>query len=88
MADLIAMHPNLNIPQYLVAPDDRRNKVILEVNRPTFSRLSPSMKEMCRFISFSGLRDRVAQLASMARYLKPEFLEELSEYWEPEEPEE
>ena len=88
MADLIAMQPNLNIPLYLVAPDDRRNKVILEVNRPTFSRLSPSMKEMCRFISFSGLRDRIAQVASMARYLKPEFLEELSESCEAEEAEE
>jgi len=85
MSDLIAMQPNLNIPLYLVAPDDRRNKVILEVNRPTFSRLSPSMKEMCRFISFSGLRERIAQVAAMARFLKPEFLEELSESCEAEE---
>ena len=37
MADLIAMQPNLNIPLYLVAPDERREKVIIEVNRPTFS---------------------------------------------------
>ncbi len=35
------MQTNLNIPLYLVAPDDRRDKVITEVNRPTFSRLSP-----------------------------------------------
>jgi hypothetical protein len=28
MSDLIAMQPNLSIPLYLVAPDDRRAKVI------------------------------------------------------------
>jgi hypothetical protein len=42
MSDLIAMQPNLNIPLYLVAPDERRQKVFAEVNRPTFSRLSPA----------------------------------------------
>ena len=36
MSDLISMHPNLNIPLYLVVPDERRNKVLTEVNRPTF----------------------------------------------------
>lgn len=51
MADLLAMQPNLNIPLYLVAPDDRREKVITEVNRPTFSRLSPPLSETCRFLS-------------------------------------
>jgi hypothetical protein len=43
MSDLIAMQPNLNIPLYLVAPDERRRKVFEEVNRPTFSRLSPRL---------------------------------------------
>jgi hypothetical protein len=79
MSDLIAMQPNLNIPLYLVAPDDRRNKVFVEVNRPTFSRLSPPMKLMCRFVSIPALHDRVQQIASVVRYLRPEFLEELSE---------
>jgi hypothetical protein len=32
MADLITMQPNINIPLYIVAPDERRNKVIQEVN--------------------------------------------------------
>lgn len=50
MADLIAMQPNLNIPLYLVAPDERRQKVFAEVNRPTFSRLSPPLVELCRFV--------------------------------------
>ena len=48
MSDLIAMQPNLNIPLYLVAPDERRDRVITEVNRPTFSRLDPPLNEVCR----------------------------------------
>ena len=79
MSDLIAMQPNLNIPLYLVAPDERREKVFIEVNRPTFSRLSPPLVEVCRFISFSTLKERLQATAAFVKYLKPEFLEELSE---------
>ena len=79
MADLIAMQPNINIPLYLVAPDERREKVFEEINRPTFSRLSPPLVEICRFIAFSVLKKRIEEIGAYARYLKPEFLEEFSE---------
>jgi hypothetical protein len=85
MSDLIAMQPNLNIPLYLVAPDERREKVFVEVNRPTFSRLSPPLFDMCRFISFSTLKERLQSVAPFVRYLKPSFLDELSEVCEVEE---
>ena len=85
MSDLIAMQPNLNIPLYLVAPDERREKVISEINRPTFCRLNPPMREMCRFIPFSTLREQTAQVAPIVRYLKPQYVEELSESCEIEE---
>ncbi len=85
MSDLISMQPNLNIPLYLVAPDERREKVITEVNRPTFSRLAPPMNQMCRYLSFSELRGCVLRVAPVIRYLKPDFLDELSESCEVEE---
>lgn len=85
MSDLVAMQPNLNIPLYLVAPNDRREKVMTEVNRPTFSKLSPPLSEICRFISFIGLKNQIRQVSSILRFLKPEFLEELSESCELEE---
>jgi len=85
MSDLIAMQPNLNIPLYLVAPDDRRGKVMTEVNRPTFSNLSPPLSEICRFISFNGLKEQIKKVSSITRFLKPEFLEDLSESCELEE---
>jgi hypothetical protein len=85
MSDLISMQPNLNIPLYLVAPDERREKVLTEVNRPTFSRLTPPMNQMCRFVSFSALRDAVSRYAPMVRHLNPAFLEDISESCEVEE---
>ncbi len=85
MSDLIAMQPNLSIPLYLVAPDERRDKVFVEVNRPTFTRLSPPLVDVCRYISFSTLKERLEEVGSFVRYLKPQFLEELSEVCEVEE---
>lgn len=79
MSDLITMQPNLNIPLYLVAPDERRGKVIAEVNRPTFSRRTPPMNSICSFISFTTLRQNMERVSGMTRYLKPEFLQELAE---------
>lgn len=79
MSDLIAMQPNVNIPLYLVAPDDRRDKVITEINRATFSRLTPRLSEICRFISFAELKEQINKIGPLAQYLKPEIIEELSE---------
>jgi hypothetical protein len=79
MADLVAMQPNLNIPLYLVAPDERRDKVMEEVNRPTFSRLMPPLADVCSYISFTSLREGLKQVKGFLKYLKPDFLEEISE---------
>jgi hypothetical protein len=85
MSDLISMQPNLNIPLYIVAPDDRRNKVISEVNRPTFYNLKPPLSEICRYISFSTLKEEIDKIKPIIRYIKPEYLTEISESCEPEE---
>jgi hypothetical protein len=74
-----AMQPNLNIPLYLVAPDERRDKVMEEVNRPTFSRLNPPLAGVYSYISFSALRERLKQVRGFVKYLKSDFLDELAE---------
>jgi len=43
-----------------VTPDGRREKVIQRVNRPTFERMKPPLVEVCRYISFEGLREALA----------------------------
>jgi len=79
MADLIAMQPNINIPLYIIAPDERRDLVMRQVNRPTFLRLSPPLNETCRFISYSSLLDSVSKVSPFLRHVKPDFLEEVSD---------
>lgn len=81
MADLLALQPNMNIPLYIVAPEERRGKVREEINRPTFSRaLRKPLARSCRYVSFSRLREDAARLGAYVRVVKPEeFVEALSE---------
>lgn len=81
MADLLALSPNLNIPLFIVAPEERRGKVREEISRPTFSRaLRKPLARSCRYISFSRLREDAARLGTYVRVVKPEeFVEALSE---------
>jgi hypothetical protein len=81
MSDLLALVPNLNIKLYIVAPDERREKVETEVLRPTFSVLSTPLKEVCRYISFEILKKKAAvvQEHDLAGALKPDFLDSFSE---------
>ena len=79
MSDLIAMQPNLNIPLYLVAPEERRGDVMTEVTRPTFSRLSPPLHRVCRYIPFNGLREHITNAGPYLRFMTTEFLGVLSE---------
>jgi hypothetical protein len=64
MADLLALQPNASIPLYIVAPDERRERVLQEVNRPT-SKLG--LTEACEFIPFSTIREEVGKGASIWR---------------------
>lgn len=75
MADLVAMQPNLNIRLYIVAPDERREKVLMEINRPAFA----SLKRVCQYIPYSALRRQYEQAKELLPYLKPEFLDEIAE---------
>jgi hypothetical protein len=79
MSDLISMQPNLNIDLYIVAPDDRREKVVIEINRPTFSNLTTPVSKICRYIPFSKLKEKIKLHHDVLIYLRPSFLKEISE---------
>jgi hypothetical protein len=70
MSDLLSMQPNLNIPLFIVAPDERRGKVIAEVNRATFLRLKPRLVDICRYIPFSSLRELRDHMANAPSYIQ------------------
>lgn len=87
MADLLVLQPNLRIPFFLVAPDDRRDKVMREVKRPTFAKLPTPMWQVCRYLSFSDLRNGIKSVGDHVRHFSVEgsqhWLQEISESCEP-----
>jgi hypothetical protein len=83
MSDLVAMQPNLNIRLYIVAPDDKRDRVLKEIARPTFARLPRPLSELCRFISYSSLLGASEKYGDVLSHLKADFLDGIAEAAEP-----
>lgn len=58
MADLLALQPNMNIALHIVAPAERRDKVLSEIRRPVFSLLEHQpLAERCTFIAYEDLHE-------------------------------
>jgi len=83
MSDLLTMQPNLNIKLYLTAPDERFTKFKREVPRATFASLSKPLHTVCAFLPYSTLCDRLEAAKSFLHHLKPEFLDEIAEFYDP-----
>jgi hypothetical protein len=79
MSDLLAQQPNISIPLFLVAPEERREKVVEQVNRPTFATMNEPLAEVCRYISFERLRDALKAAQDFVSFLKPDWLQSVSE---------
>lgn len=70
MADLVALQPNIKIALHIVAPPEKREKVLQEIKRPVFSLLEGrALSEMCTYLSYDSVRE-IAEL---------KFLEHLSD---------
>jgi len=83
MSDLLALQPNLDVALYLVAPDDRREKVRQEMLRPTFNLREKPLGRVCGFISYSKLQEKVEGInrLGLGGSLNPTFLRDLAEYF-------
>jgi hypothetical protein len=58
MADLMALQPNMDIQLHIVAPDERREKVLEEISRPVFTLLERSpLSKLCSYLSYSSIRE-------------------------------
>jgi len=79
MSDLTVMQPNLKIALYIVAPEDRRDKVYEEITRPTFRIRETPLHTVCRYISFDTLRDQIEKVQPFISYLRADFIESLSD---------
>lgn len=58
MADLIALQPNIDIKLHIVAPAEKRGKVLQELRRPVFSLLEGrALAEMCTYLSYDNVKE-------------------------------
>jgi hypothetical protein len=56
MADLLALQPNMDIHLHIVAPDERREKVFVEMKRPVFSVLERGpLSRRSTFLSYESV---------------------------------
>jgi len=87
MSDLLALQPNLDINLYLVAPDDRRDKVEQELLRPTFSLREKPLAKIFGFLPFSVLCEKLDGIRKLglSGSLKPTFLKTTAEFFGAEE---
>jgi len=74
---------NYDYIRSIVAPDDKRDKVFNEINRPTFARLKPPLPKICKFIPYSDLKNKIEQIGQWVKHMKPEFIDEIAESCEP-----
>lgn len=83
MSDLLALQPNLELNLFLVAPDERRDKVKQEILRPTFSLREKPLAEICGFLGFEKLSEKVEGIhrLGLAPSLKPDFLQKTAEFF-------
>jgi hypothetical protein len=83
MSDLMALQPNLDINLYLVAPDERREKVEQELLRPTFGLREKPLAKICGFLAFSVLCEKLDGIKKLglSASLKPTFLKTTAEFF-------
>jgi hypothetical protein len=76
MTDLLALQPNLYIQCFLVAPDERRDEVLKQVNRATFALVRRPLATVCRYVPFSALLKAEELGEASWRHMKFSYLEE------------
>jgi hypothetical protein len=83
MSDLLALQPNLTIDLFLVAPEERRDKVENELMRPTFKLREKPLASVCGFLGFDLLSEKLKRIheLGLASSLKADFLQKTAEYF-------
>jgi len=78
LSDLKSIAPNILYPLYIAAPNDRRDKVLSELSRPTFHD-QLRLHEVARYLSYEKVRELDQEYGERGAGFRPEFLEAVSE---------
>ena len=78
MADLLALQPNMDIRLHIVAPFEKRAKVLREISRPVFSLLDRGpLYESCSYLSYDSIEE-ISQLPYL-RHTNDSVIDEYEE---------
>ncbi len=72
MADLMAEVPNLRINFFIVAPADRRDKVLSELGRPTFRKIG--LSDYCSYITYGDLEELLKRIDGFVGHVQPSII--------------
>jgi hypothetical protein len=79
MADLLALQPNMDIRLHIVAPAEKRDKVLREIKRPVFSLLERGpLYENCSYLAYDAIRD-IAEMKYLG-HMNDSIIEEYEEF--------
>ncbi len=79
MSDLLALLPNLTIKLHIVAPVDRKLKVLKEIQRPTFSLVDfGPLSKTCTYLSYESV-EKISKLPHLNK-TRDDVIEEYVEY--------
>ena len=73
MADLLALQPNIDIRLHIVAPSERHDKVLDEIQRPVFALLNRPLGKSCTFLPYESIYELAEQ--EHLKYLSDSVLE-------------
>lgn len=80
LSDLVTLIPTIKIKLYIVAEISRREKVIAQVNRPTFRNIG--LSEYCKFIPAERLKKLVFKIGEIGKYVKVDIIDSIAEILE------
>ena len=78
MADLLALQPNMDIRLHIVAPPEKRERVLREIRRPVFSLLDRGpLYEQCSYLSYESVDELIGtqHLSHMSDTIVGEYSE-------------
>lgn len=76
MADLLSVVPALNLKLFIVAPNERQERVLSELSRPTFRKIG--LNDFCKFIPAEELDNLLDKAEGLEGHVQPTIVDTIA----------
>ena len=76
MADLLSVVPALKLKLYIVAPENRKEKVMDEIVRPTFRKIGIS--DYCKYIAIEDLNNLYTRVEGLKGHIQTSIIDTIA----------